>query len=505
MESTGLDRDACLGIVREVAGRLFGAGDEALSRTWVESATELWAFATKAETTQALDSEAEAMAVARRAVAPLHQARLQKQIDRIDDASWGASPCPRCGGATESQGRRKRQWKSLLGDLHLKRRDSHCWPCAMGHSPSLDAVGLGCGPFTPRFEEVVTMMATTVPHGMAVRLAQEALGVQVSEKGVQQMVEVRAQGVIRCLLDDAQRCAPLDETGRPVADPVRPVDAKTTVERVAYLEMDGVVPMTREELVGKELSEADRRKQRRAKKARARGGRGRRYRLVGREVKNAVLYSGSDCVQESASRGCITEKHYVSHLGDWRQFASLVWVELARQNYDKAGQLVVLSDGSEWIRSVCESLPIGVLLILDLYHVKHRIWEVAHALYGEHTAAARRWAETQCARIEAGEARQVIQSLRFLTPRTGSDEELIPALADYLEGNLDRMDYPRYRAMGLRVGSGAVESANYHVTGTRLKLQGMRWSEQGAREMAYLRADLFNNRWAARTRRLLAA
>jgi hypothetical protein len=32
----------------------------------------------------------------------------------------------------------------------------------------------------------------------------------------------------------------------------------------------------------------------------------------------------------------------------------------------------------------------------------------------------------------------------------------------------------------------------------------MRWSEAGAREMAYLRADLMNDRWASRTRQLAA-
>ena len=67
------------------------------------------------------------------------------------------------------------------------------------------------------------------------------------------------------------------------------------------------------------------------------------------------------------------------------------------------------------------------------------------------------------------------------------------------------MDYPTYRLMGLRVGSGAVESANYHLTGARLKLQGMRWSEQGARDMAFLRADLFNGQWENSTRAFLAA
>jgi len=67
------------------------------------------------------------------------------------------------------------------------------------------------------------------------------------------------------------------------------------------------------------------------------------------------------------------------------------------------------------------------------------------------------------------------------------------------------MDYPTYREEGLRVGSGAIESANYHVTGGRLKLQGMRWSELGAPDMAVLRTDLMNGKWRERTREMLAA
>lgn len=75
----------------------------------------------------------------------------------------------------------------------------------------------------------------------------------------------------------------------------------------------------------------------------------------------------------------------------------------------------------------------------------------------------------------------------------------------YVDNNLDRMDYPSYRARGLRISSGTVESANFHVTGTRLMLQGMRWSAEGAGQMAALRADLFNGRWESRSRQLIKA
>ena len=489
-----------------LAERIGIGWDEGLKKALASSVAQLceYVLADDEATGSALDAERDAQAVARRVIAPLLQGRLQRRADAVDGQDKDETKCGSCGGATESQGRRFRQWQGLSGPLRLRRRYRHCETCHRGWAKADGVLGLGDSAFTPRLEEVVTMMATTVPHGMAVQMVDEMLGTKVSDKGVQQMVERRAQGVGAALDKEASECAPYDKTGLPVPRPSRPADAKTAVEKVAYLEMDGVVPMTREELVGKELSPADRRKQQRAKRAGARGGRGRRYRLVGREVKNAVLYAGSACAAESAGRGCIVEKRYVSHLGDWKEFARQVWVELQRQNFDHAKTLVVISDGAEWIRSLCAWLPIPVLPILDLFHVKHRIWEVANAIHGQHTEAARRFAQTQCTRVEAGEAKAVIEALRFLRPRRSDVSDLVDALAEYLTNNLDRMDYPRYRAMGLRVGSGAVESANYHVTGARLKLQGMRWSEAGAREMAYLRADLFNHHWAARTRALLA-
>ena len=43
------------------------------------------------------------------------------------------------------------------------------------------------------------------------------------------------------------------------------------------------------------------------------------------------------------------------------------------------------------------------------------------------------------------------------------------------------------------------------MTGNRLKLRGMRWSAEGAGHMAALRTDLFNGRWEARIKELLAA
>jgi hypothetical protein len=454
-----------------------------------------------------LEEEREAVEASRRIVRPVLQARLQRRVEQLDRETIGAARCLKCGCTAQSQGLRERTWQSLVGVLGLKRRYAYCQSCGCGVAPAQRALGLGWGRFTASVEQAVTMIATTVPHQMACDLASKLCGVELSKKALEDMTERRAQGVLLLQHNEAEQHAAYDDKGLP--QPIEPRPAQTVAPsqtpHVAYLEMDGVVPITREALGAQELTLAQREGLQRAAQEHARGGKGRRYHIVGKEVKNAVLYTEADCVKESAQRGCILKKTYVSFLGSWSVFAARVWVELLRLRLDQAGLLVILSDGADWIRSFAQWLPFQTLLILDLFHVKHRIWEVANALHGERTAEASVWAHAQCDRVEAGQALMVIDALRFADATRVETRKKVDDLKGYLRNNLDRMHYPAYRARGLRISSAAIESANFHVTGQRLKCQGMRWTEQGARHMAALRADLFNGIWEQRTRELLAA
>lgn len=442
-----------------------------------------------------LVEEAAAIGASRRAFRALLEVRLQASVDAVDAATKGQTTCLDCGERATSQGRPSRSWESSLGPVRLARRWCVCQDAehSRGRSLAQERLLLPEGPYTAPLEEAITLMATTVPHGMATQLVSRLLGVEISEHAVQQAVERRGSGVTTLQEQDAQALNPFEDNGleRKVA---RPDDAVDKAPEVAYLEVDGVLPMTRE--LDPQRSEPV---------EGARGGKGLRYTLVGKEVKNAVLYRGDACAKEGERRGCILEKSYVSRLGSWGDFALLLWAMMLRLRFDQAKLLVMLSDGAEWIRSLAEWMPVKVFLILDLYHAMHRVWEVGRALYGDKTPECERWSREQCRRIEAGEVKQVIEALRFLRPTTALAREKVDELITYFTNNRDRMDYPSYRAQGLRVTSGTVESANYHVTGARLKLQGMRWSEEGAAHMARLRADLFNGRWQQRTRELLAA
>jgi hypothetical protein len=353
-------------------------------------------------------------------------------------------------------------------------------------------VGLPVGDYTAGLDEVATLMAVTVPHGMAVELIEQMMGIEISEQGAKSATARRGEQVVESLRAEAEEIKRFeDDWGK--HPPYITAQAPDKPIEVAYLEVDGVHVMTRTRVEASSEPQP------------GRGGPGRHYEVSGREVKNAVLYEATACAQESERRGCLLEKTYVSHLGDWLGLALLIWAQMLKLGFDRAKLLVVLSDGAAWIRSLCAWLPVKVFLILDLYHVKHKVWEMGARLFGEGTPEARQWAETQCQRIEDGQAQDVIQAVEFLKQSHCKAREQIEDLQTYLRNNLDRMDYPTYRAQGLRVGSGAIESTNYHVTGARLKLPGMRWSEDGAAQMAGLRADLFNGVWRERSQQILKA
>ena len=448
-----------------------------------------------------LEEEALATAAANRVILPIQNMRLQALIDVIETDGHGSTVCPvqSCESKSHSRGRLRRSFLGCHGTMIVTVRHSICQNpvCRHHFSPACDHLHLSNGQFTPGCAELVTKLSATLPHGKAVKFLGDLLQVDVSSHAAQDLSQVRGETLLACDLAAAAVHDPYDNKGfeREYGRPVDAVPAKDA-PKVAYLEIDGVFPMTREKNAEKSHEVAG-----------ARGGKGCKYDMEGREVKNAVLYKASDQAEEMPSRGCILNRRYVSYLGNCKVFGLLVWLMILKMRFDQAKLLVVLSDGAEWIRTLADWLPMDnrVLLILDFFHAVHRVGDLARAIYGDNTEMCRRKAKMWKEVIEEGHVAMLIDDFKTMHDSRPSVQKIIDELVVYFENNKDRMNYPIYKAAGLRYTSGIVESANFNVTGARLKQQGMRWGEKGAREMAHLRADLCNDRWSERTRQLLAA
>ena len=126
-------------------------------------------------------------------------------------------------------------------------------------------------------------------------------------------------------------------------------------------------------------------------------------------------------------------------------------------------------------------------------------------LYGEGSdrfkECFKRW------RAMLGESRgaEVIEELRKLrdSGEYPTLREDIQGEIDYFTANKQRMDYRRYRELGLPIGSGTVESACKNVVAARMKQSGMMWSLPGATGMLQLRASIKSRRFNIDHERLL--
>ena len=171
-------------------------------------------------------------------------------------------------------------------------------------------------------------------------------------------------------------------------------------------------------------------------------------------------------------------------------FAQRVEREARRRGLDQAERQVILGDGARWLWAIADELFSEAIQIVDLFHAKERVWEVAHALYGPGSDLAAQWAHRQCDALEADRLDEVIKAL-------GAHQDREPAAQciGYLENNRTRMPYAKFRRQGLCVSSGVVESGCRRVVCCRLKRGGMHWTTHGANAIIALRCNLLSSRF----------
>lgn len=196
------------------------------------------------------------------------------------------------------------------------------------------------------------------------------------------------------------------------------------------------------------------------------------------------------------AKGPIT---YVASLLTAADFGVRIYAEAVLRGVERAKQVVILGDGAVWIWKLAEEHFPEAVQILDFWHASEWVWKVAKAVWGEGSAKATLWAETQIAeRLLVGDVVGLVTAIAALpqVPPPPEAKKSVPEQAlGYFQHNAERMRYPEYRARGLEIGSGTVESAGKRVVGQRCKGPGMRWHEAGLAAILSLRTDVLNDRY----------
>ncbi|MGH9625669.1 MAG: ISKra4 family transposase [Bryobacteraceae bacterium] len=383
-------------------------------------------------------------------------------------------PCT-CGRTARYEGMRSRPILTVVGWARIDRPYYLCPACQTGQFPADVELDIGKTDFSPGVRRMLAAAGGVAPFAQGRDQMKILAGLEVTAKSVERTaesigedIEVQQQKAIQSA---KQLCLPT------VAGPSIPY---------LYIQMDGTqVFVVKSETEG-------------------RAGRTPGQLAHTRECKLGAVFTQTAVDDRGRPVRDEDSTTYVGAIETAEEFGLRIYTEAWNRGWDRATLRVVMGDGSHWIWNNADQHFPGAIQIVDLYHAREHLWDLARKLNPADQAAQKRWLMPKLNWLENGNIEKLAMALRKLAD-AGLNSELAKASrieAEYFDNNRNRMRYPEFREKKLFVGSGVIEAGCKTVIGSRLKQSGMFWTVRGANAIIALRCCLLNgeieNYWAAR-------
>ena len=392
---------------------------------------------------------------------------VEQTIAVMGEAYSGEHPnCPKCHQAMRPVDyARPRSLQGLVGDYKFTRPYFFCDRCHEGVAPLDQHLGIGSGALSPGLERVACWFGIDDSFEEAAQAVHETLRIELPDETERRVTEAIGQVAEA----EAQAAIALAQAGK---DPLPPIAVEATSSTL-LVEVDGTM-----------VHEVD----------------GQWH-----EAKSGLAAPLGPELHEDEQSGRTTlamgKPSYCVGFESADLFWYRVYVEACRRGLGTAlvTLVVVLGDGAEWIWHYAKAFlgvaGVKLIEIVDIYHAFEHLEVVAEAVFGQGSEAAKQWVAPLKERLEKEGAAPVLTALATLQPNNAKATEEVRKAIGYFTDNAARMDYPRFVALQLPIGSGAVESSCRTVIQERAKGAGMRWTEKGAQAVASLRALQKSGRW----------
>lgn len=397
-----------------------------------------------------------------------------------------------CGHTQRLVNRRPRQLLTLLGPITIHRAYYQCLRTdTPAECPAQKACGHGEAPFdahwslsgqrsSPGVQKLVSYLAATLTHEGVAEAISRLLPLQMSARQVGHLMQPVGEAFAQW--EDQQVEALLQQGANPHTSEAEWQERQADPIARLYVEMDGIMARLRRGSVPMDKQEQER------------GG------DVYREVKVGAVFVGHPGPERSELvPGVFVDTPgpigYVARRTTADEFAPRLYALAHRAGVLRAKQVVILADGAKWIWRLAEEQFPGAVQIVDEYHARQHVWEVARAAFAADPSQRDAWATAVIEKLADGQIEEVIATLERLppmAPEPGKSRSLPEIEADYFRTNAERMRYPAFRAQGMHVGSGIAEAACKTVVSTRAKRAGMRWTPEGLDAVLALRTAVLN-------------
>ena len=184
----------------------------------------------------------------------------------------------------------------------------------------------------------------------------------------------------------------------------------------------------------------------------------------------------------------LSQHSYQATLDDANVMAHWQFAEGLRRGLLACPVLTSVNDGAPWIERITQANFPNAVQIMDWAHAAQHVFAAAKLNWPDQPDTANAWTHPQLNKLWNGHPFAVASALALLASPKAAQS------ASYFSDNAKRMDYPRFRAQGLPIGSGCVESAAKNVIQHRLKRPCRGWRRNHAASMIAALAELHSDR-----------
>jgi hypothetical protein len=374
--------------------------------------------------------------------------------------------CP-CGRKAHYREMRPRRVLTAVGEIEFQRAWYLCQQCHHGQFPADAVFDIDGTDLSPGVRRMMAMVGSEAPFDQGRRQMELLAGLEVTTKAVERTAEAIGGDIAGGERKEIQRAVQLDLpviVGEPIP--------------ILYIEMDGTgIPVVKKETVGRQ-------------------GKTEGRPAHTREVKLGCVFTQTTWDKDGYPIRDPDSTTYTGAIENADEFGKRIYREAWQRGWNRAEKKVVIGDGAEWIWNNADVHFPGAIQIVDLYHARQHLWDVARRLHPNDDLNQKAWMNVHQKRLlDKGKIEKLVLALRSTVSIHPEVGEKLRIEADYFEKNAERMRYPMFRRQHLFIGSGVIEAGCKTVIGSRLKQSGMFWTLRGANSIIALRCCHLNNRF----------
>ncbi len=402
--------------------------------------------------------------------AALHQAGAAALTELLKFEAPAAEqrqlPC-RCGHHAQYQELRSKPVLTIVGPVRASRPYYLCAPCGVGQFPVDAELDIENTEFSPGVRRMQALVGQQAPFDHGREQLKVLADLEVTTKSVERTAEAIGADIAQREQEEIQKALQLDlpaVAGEPIP--------------ILYVQMDGTgVPVVKKETVGRQGKTED-------------------QPAHTREAKLGCVFTQTTWDKEGYPIRDPDSTTYTGAIETAEEFGKRIYLEAWKRGWSRALKKVVMGDGAEWIWTLAALHFPDAMQIVDLYHARQHLWEVARKLYPNDEGKRKAWMKVHQKRLlDKGKIERLVSALRSIASDDPEVAKKIRKEADYFERNAERMRYPRFRRQHLFVGSGVIEAGCKTVIASRFKRSGMFWTVRGANAILALRCSYSNGRF----------